>query len=422
LISLTAGGRWRASAGRAFALIPIALLLAAVIVAVYRRYDGTGFDYDGHLDYLRAIDFSGSLPLANRGWQFYHPPAYYVISVITFEVAHRLSWMGSLTDAGRAVATGAWVLEGLLAAIAVRVAGGNWVGWAAAAALVWMLPGQSIMGSMIYMETMTGLGEGLLVLGILAWDRGHWWGLVCIGIGLPLAALAKYSGLAAVAAAVAVLLWVSRRRLRPVLLALAPGSAVAGAFYLRNLIFFHTPTPLNSELFGLKQWDPIRPWGVPAGFFTRFDQGLAHSTQYTGPCAAYDSFWGGVWKWFWATDCVILPWRSDVRGWLLVGAVIATAVVVVALAWAISRTRHDPAVLVLAAVPLVVFAFFLYYTIRVPSATADKGVYLLNAVVPVGVAVGLLISRIVPRAPAGLIAYAVVLGWCIDMAHASGLG
>jgi hypothetical protein len=403
-------------------LLPLAVALAAIVLAVYGRYDGTGFDYDGHLDYLRYIDFSGSFPLADRGWQFYHPPAYYAISALTFEVAHHAGWLGSLTDAGRIVATGAWVLEGVVAAVAVRVTGGNWVGVAAAAALVWLLPGQSIMGSMIYMETMTGLGEGLLVLGVVAWSRGNSWGAGCVAIGFPLASLSKFSGLVAAAAAVPVLLWVNRQRVRATLLPLLPGAVVVGTFYVRNLIRLGTPAPLNSELFHLRDWNPFGHWGNPPGFFTRFDQGLAQVPMMGTPCAAYDSFWGGAWKWFWATDCLPLPWRNQVRGWLLAGAVLATLVALMALSWILLRGKREPALTLLAAVPAVVFVAFVWYVIRVPSWTADKGVYLLNAIVPVAVALGLLVARLTSRVPVAIATYAIVLAWGVDMAHASGVG
>jgi hypothetical protein len=401
------------------ALFPLAVALAAIVWAVYARYDGTGFDYDGHLDYLRYVDFAGSFPLADRGWQFYHPPAYYAISAVTFEAAHRLGWPGTLTDAGRAVATTAWILEGVIAAAAVRVTGGNWVGIGAAAALVWLLPGQSIMGSMIYMETMAGLGEGMLVLGVIGWSRGRWWAPWCVAVGFPLASLSKFSGLTAAAATVPILIWVNRTQLRATLVALLPGAVMVAAFYLRNVLAFHTPTPLNSELFHLQAWDPFGRWGNPPGFFIRFDQGLAQVPRLGVPCAAVDSFWGGVWKWLWASDCLQLPWRNQVRGWLLAGALLATLAALIALIWVLIRGRREPALSVLALVPAVVFIAFTFYVIRVPSGTADKGVYLLNAIVPVAVAVGLLLDRLTTRAPIAIGVYVIVLAWGADMAHAS---
>jgi hypothetical protein len=292
---------------------------------------------------------------------------------------------------------------------------------AAAAALVWLLPGQSMVGSMVYMETLTGLGEGLMVLGALAWSRGRRWGLVAVGVGFPLASLSKFSGLVAAFVVLPVVLWTSRQRLR-VVLALVPGAIPVAAFYVRNALVFGTPTPLNSELFGLATWDPLHRWGIPPGYFTRFDQGGSH-VMLGSACASYDSFWGGAWKWLWATDCFPMPWRDHVGGWLLAGAVLATLAVLVALAWVAVRALREPALVILAAVPAVVFVAFVYYVIRVPTGTANKGAYLLNAIVPAAVALGLLTDRLTrARLPLAAAAYVVVLAWGMEMAHASGVG
>ena len=131
-------------------LAPLAALLAGVVWIIYQRLDpAIGFDYAGHLDYVRFIDFNLSIPLADRGWQTYHPPAYYALAAAVFEALHRLGWTGTITDAGRWVATAAWVSEGVTAIATVRLIGAGWVASAVAAALVWLLPGQSIMGTML---------------------------------------------------------------------------------------------------------------------------------------------------------------------------------------------------------------------------------------------------------------------------------
>jgi len=148
------------------------VLLGGVIVSVYGRFDGTlGFDYGHHLAYARYVDFTARIPLATRGWQMYHPPAYYAATALLFEALHRLGATLTLTDAGRWLATAAWILEGMVAAAAVKAWRGSWLGAAAGGAIVWLLPGQSMMGSMIYNETLTGLGVGVIVLGAAIWSR-----------------------------------------------------------------------------------------------------------------------------------------------------------------------------------------------------------------------------------------------------------
>jgi hypothetical protein len=269
-----------------------------------------------------------------------------------------------------------------------------------------------MMGSMVYNETLTGLGVGLMVLGAAVSARSRRWGLVLLGIGFPVAALSKYSGLVAAMVAVLFFLWRSRHRLWPTLSALAPGAVAVAVFYLRNLTRLGTPFPLNSTIFHLKDWLP--GWGHPAGFFTRVA---------LTPCAAPVSFVGGFWKWFFATDCLdIPPWASTLSPLVLVGALLLTAFLLAALAWVAVRGLRDPERLLLVVVPAAVMAAFIAYLIKVPSFTTDKGVYVLAGIVPVAVAGGLFLSAVVKRWQAATVVYIVVLAWSAVMAHASSLG
>jgi len=232
-------------------------------------------------------------------------------------------------------------------------------------------------------------------------------------IGIPLAALSKYSGLAAAAAAVALVLWRARHRLWPAVLALTPGVVAIAVFYLRNLYRLGTPLPLNSIIFHLQDWDPVR-WGHPQGFFTRVD---------LKACSAPDSFSGGFWKWFFATDCFDLaPWRNTLSPALLVAALLVTALLLAAVLWVILRWPAEPFQILLVAIPAAVMLAFVVYVIRIPSATTDKGVYTLSTIVPLAVAGGLFLSRFLKRWQTTAVAYAALLGWSLVMANASGLG
>lgn len=386
-------------------------LLVFLVFSVYQRLDPTvGFDYEGHLDYLRFIDFNGSFPLADQGWEMYHPPAFWLIAVGLFEVLHRLGSALTLTNAGQAIATIAWVLEGVVAAAAVRALGGRWLGAAAAAALVWLIPGQAIVGTAVYNETTTALGVGTLLLGGLLWLRGFRVGLALLSIGFLLAELGKYSGLLAAAAALPIILWIAKDRLRPTMLALAPGLALGALYYGRNLLHFGTPLPTNIELYRLKDWDQLG-WGHTAGYFTSLSSGF---------CAGRQSFWMGLWKWFWATDCFpIAPWRNVVETKLLIGAVLTTVFVIAALAWTAWRGRRDRVLLLVAAIPAAVLLGYVVYVVRWPALSSNKGLYLLAAAVPVAVAAGLLTDRLTRSRRSAFVGYAVMLGWGVLMVHAS---
>ncbi len=371
-------------------------------VAAYRVFDpAIAGDHSAQVEYLEFIRQRHRPPLAEQGFAMYHPPAYYLLSVV-------VSYVGlSLTDAARAVATTAWALEGVVAAVIVARLGGRWAASAAAAGLVWLLPGQANVATRIYPETLVGLGVGLLVLGMVELRResrnGYWW----LGLGVPLAGLTKFSGLVALAVVLPVVVWTERARLRPLAAVLAPGLGLMALFYGRNVAHYGTPTPLNADLFHLERLGGLYA-AYPKGFFTRLS---------LGRCAAEHSFYGSAWKWLWATDCGVKPpWRDSVDGWLLVVALLTSLVVLVAWLWAARTGRRHLAWAAIALVPLALLVAFIAYNVRVPSGSS--GLYVLVGIIPVAVALGGFASGLPVRFD--VLAYTATLGWAVAMATASG--
>ncbi len=45
-----------------------------------------GFDSIGHIKYVEYIQQKNSLPLADEGWQMYHPPLYYLLSAVALKI------------------------------------------------------------------------------------------------------------------------------------------------------------------------------------------------------------------------------------------------------------------------------------------------------------------------------------------------
>ncbi len=394
------------------AVVPLIALLLAVGVSAYRSFDpAISGDYAAHLDYLLYLEHHHSLPRADQGFEMYHPPVYYVVSVIAFELVRPVHRSFTLTDAGRIVATTAWFLEGLLAAAIVARLRGNWLGIATAAGGTWLLPGQANVATRLYPETMAGLGVALLVLGLVNLDQDRRSGYAWLAVGVPLAALAKYSGLVALAVALPLAIWTARRSLRQLLLALAPGLVLVVAFYARNVLLFGTPTPLNADLFHIDSLGGLYAH-YPPGFFTHIS---------LGRCAAAHSFYGSAWKWLWATDCGVKPpFRDRVGGWFFLAAVAATVLAVAGIVWAATRSRRSMGWASVALIPAGVLAAFVYYNLRVPSGSS--GLYLLVAIVPVAVGTGGLATAWLVKDRSQIAGYLALLGWAAFMAHAAGVG
>jgi len=392
------------------ALAPLLVLFLFVTASAYRDFDpAISGDYDAQVDYLRYIETHHSVPRADQGFAFYHPPVYYATSVALFEVVHPFVGAVTLTGAGRATATLAWLFEGLVAAAIVVRVGGNWLARVAATAVVWLLPGQVNVGTRLYPETSVGLGVALMLLGMASLHRRQRIGYAWLALGVPVAGLSKYSGLVAVAVVVPVALWAFRDRLHGLLTVLAPGAVLIAAFYGRNVVLFGTPTPLNADLFDLRSLGGLYAH-YPPGFFTRLS---------LGRCAGAHSFYGSAWKWFWAVDCTPKPpWPDTISGGVLAAAIIASAVFVAGWVLACRRARRSPVWACTAAVPLAVLAAFLFYNARVPSGST--GLYLLVAIVPVAVAAGSLFGT-VKGSRYQACGYAAMIGWAAIMAQASNI-
>jgi len=386
------------------------VLFLFVVVSAYRDFDpAISGDYDAQVEYLQFLETHHSVPRADKGFAFYHPPVYYATSVAAFKLVHPFIHSVTLTGAARATATLAWFLEGLVAAVIVMRLGGGWLAIAAASAIVWLLPGQANVGTRIYPETMAGLGVALMLLGVADLHRNKRSGFVWLALGVPTAALSKYSGLVAVVVVVPVALWAFRAHLRRLVAIMVPGGVLIAVFYGRNIALFGTPTPLNADLFDLRSLGGLYAH-YPPGFFTHVS---------LGRCAGAHSFYGSAWKWLWAVDCTPKPpWSDTMGGWVLVAAVAASAVLIFGWVSACRRGRRSPVWACVAAIPLAILAAFLFYNVRVPSGST--GLYLLVAIVPVAVAgAGVLTSIGEWRSQA--CAYAGILGWAAVMAQASNI-
>jgi len=100
------GDRGRHRSGTALPVVLLAIAAAWCVLTVSAGYSipiATGFDAEGHLEYIEHIRVTGELPAANVSWQAYHPPLYYAAT------AAILAGVG----ASAADTVGAWVIRGI---------------------------------------------------------------------------------------------------------------------------------------------------------------------------------------------------------------------------------------------------------------------------------------------------------------------
>ncbi|MBN1786974.1 MAG: glycosyltransferase family 39 protein [Sedimentisphaerales bacterium] len=73
-------------------MICIALWIIAILNnAPKMPIDVAGFDYKGHIHYVKYLLSNKSVPLANEGWVAYHPPLFYFISAVMISLGRLFS-------------------------------------------------------------------------------------------------------------------------------------------------------------------------------------------------------------------------------------------------------------------------------------------------------------------------------------------
>lgn len=68
----------------------IVLLFGIIIRIIYlsqTSFNIRSHDAIGHLEYIQYIAKNGTLPIYNQGWEFYHPPLYYVVGALIYKLS-----------------------------------------------------------------------------------------------------------------------------------------------------------------------------------------------------------------------------------------------------------------------------------------------------------------------------------------------
>ncbi len=76
---------------RVLPLIPFFVIIIVIFivnihnVATY-PYTRSGFDWSGHVDYIRYVATNWRVPVATEGWEMFQPPLYYFLSAIVYKL------------------------------------------------------------------------------------------------------------------------------------------------------------------------------------------------------------------------------------------------------------------------------------------------------------------------------------------------
>jgi hypothetical protein len=360
---------------------------------------GLGFDGPAHLEYIKYIQTTGSLPPADQGWETYQPPLYYAISSCLLDALH----CAPTEVAGMRVLCCFNLVVGA-ANIALVFAGlrmvfpGQWkkqiLGTALAAFTPWHLcllhfPTNEVLAAMLGTASIC-LCLKCLQPGQLSLPR-----CVALGIALGAAGLTKASAvvlLPVIFVALAARL-LSERKFSPAVWARTFGlvfvlvPAISGWHYWGLWSRFGTPLAGN--------WTPgvAPPWWQSPGYRTPA-YFLSFGRSFVAPFfSSFDSFWDGLHSTLWGdglwggrTNIVDRPpWNYDL---MAVGFVLALAPAVLICSGAVVEVvrftrRPRPEWLLLMGVAALFFFAIAFMTLKLPYYGQTKAFYALAALLPI---------------------------------------
>ncbi len=291
--------------------LPLAALLAALVLwfvllahNLPNLHRSFGFDSAGHLEYIQYILDRGSLPLANEGWEMYHPPLYYLLS------AGMLKTVGLSTadDAGpliaRVVSAAAGMANLVLVLTSLRLLFADQpVKQLAGFSLAVVLPMHLYMSHYATNEILCAMltsAAVYLTLRILR-PTAHPLAMhAALGVCLGAALFTKLTGVVALMAVAVVLVGriaVDRHERKPRIVGIAVMLAVSlfvgGWHYARSWIHFGTPLATNISTGG-----PFAIWQdpgyrVPSSYW-RFGRSLIQP-DFSGLYGVFDGFNSTLW-------------------------------------------------------------------------------------------------------------------------------
>ena len=359
----------------------------------------TGFDVGGHLEYIRHIIENGRLPLATDGWQMFQSPLFYAVGAGFLRVLQRISDPDTSVLLLRLLplACGLGQIE-----LSYRALRRLWperpdlqfIGTTFAA----LLPMNLYLSHYVGNEPLAGLLSAAGFVLALRWlkplpgedtRRTPWWLGLLLGLGL----LTKVSAVLVVvplllAAGLAVAPATSvadraRHLIRSGAIVLGIAGAIAGWYYVRNLVHLGRPFVGGWDLQrGLPWWQD--PGYRVAGDFLTFGASLARPVA-----ASLVGFWDGLYATFWSDSLLSSatlasaapPWNHGAMaaGVLLALAPSVAMVIGGGLALRAVWRESDAVALITLATVAVYGVALLHHALTLPYYCAIKAFYTIGA-------------------------------------------
>lgn len=288
-----------------FLVIIIIILVINIHNALNYSYERSGFDWSGHVDYIRYVASNWRTPIATEGWEMFQPPLYYFLSAIIYklfggETGEPLSLkaiqiMGMLS--GVANALFAWLILRKLFKENRLI---QLLGFSFAAFLPMCFYMNPLISNEIFSGAIISLAIYLLIrYGFEAQIKIHH--AIILGAVVGLALLSKYTAFfifltAAIIFTIRVLVNPSMRRREVMILAifLTLVFALSGCLYIRNLVIFNDPFIGNWDKVSGYHYEQHHGYRTP-GFYLRFGSVFLHAPERSRWASFWDGEYGSMW-------------------------------------------------------------------------------------------------------------------------------
>jgi tetratricopeptide (TPR) repeat protein len=381
-----------------------------------------GYDAWGHVAYVLFLDLYRSVPWADQGWSYFHPPLHYALGWLLAQFGSGEVLMRGLSLLGGAAS----LLIAALAAQVTRMAAPDRPGLPLLTfATIAFLPVHLIVGSMPGNEmTLGALAAGAIVVFIANERRAtsSWLFDGFCGVLVGAALLTKFSGLLPLLVVAASLVLrplitadarhLLLRNLGRAALISAVACILALPYYARNVRAFGTPFELSRGYPLIAQVEGDQPPGVrEVADYLRLSPKMFRDPNPLAP-HLLNSIWSTAYLNVWADifrESDVERALQNERGspsamiWLPLLGLVPTALAGLGMLLAlrdVCRGRRRSVYVPILMLTGATVASFVLFTWRVPIWSAVKASYLLGLSLPYGVFVARAVESLSRRGPA----------------------
>ncbi len=356
-----------------------------------------GFDVSQHLKYLLYMMENHRIPLATDGWSMFHPPLFYLLSLGMLDILPGgypvLKIIPFLCGVGNV-----WVAYSLGRLVfrddPVRIFG--------TVLFAGILPMNIYISAYVGPEPLHAFLSGaslLLTVHMLRSPEIKFSHMIFLGLFLGLALLTKIT-VWVISPLILIfliykLLRVEKKTFQEMvgkvgLLLLVPG-AIAGWYYLRNILYLGRPIVVNWDLPGLNWWQDPGFHTLP--YYLSFGEALWHPYL-----SGFFSFWDSIYATFWGDGLIAgrafwdgrpEAWNYEYMSTVYLLALPAVGIFILGLIRALQKAFQDPKVqdrMEMAFLILILYflgLFVLYGTMRIPIYSQPKAFYALAGMGPI---------------------------------------